>query len=581
MPGSVSSSPLSSLCSLCLFGEFFIPKITDFGLAKLLESEVAAAAPGHATQTGAVLGTPSYMAPEQAAGKHGTIGPAVDVYALGAILYEVLTGRPPFHGETPLDTLEQARTQEPLPPSRLRPRLARDLETICLKCLEKEPSKRYASAGDLAGDLRRFLAGEPIRARPVRAWQHAVKWAKRRPAAAVLCAVGVLLATVGFPGVTWLWLQRGAALANEAKQRQRAEAGAAATLIALAHRDWLTNDVGQARKHLDECPPEYRDERWHYLHRACHAELLSFGRTVQHLSALAWSPDGRHLATASRDNSITIRDAASGQALLTWKGHRSAVIHLVFSPTREQLISAAWSLEIGFLSSKTDVKGWDAATGNLLRTSPQLQIPIQSALSKDGRLAVLGKEGVKILDAFTGRELLDLGPREAPPVGTAFSHDGNLLASTEHGGAVRVWDAAGGKLLHTHREPATKTFSRSPAFSRDGQRLAWGIGRREENVHHVRIWDWSAGQELMTLTGHTARVTAVDFHPSGRYLASASEDFTVMIWDTFTGREVLTLRGHTVAVYNLAFSPDGQRLASVDSDGTVKVWDTSSLGAAP
>ena len=136
-------------------------KITDFGLAKQLDDRSGQ------TQSGSILGTPSYMAPEQAAGRVRDLGPAVDIYALGAVLYELLTGRPPFRAETILDTLEQVRNREPVPPSRLQPNVPRDLETICLKCLHKEPAKRYASAAELAADLGRFVNGEPIKARRV------------------------------------------------------------------------------------------------------------------------------------------------------------------------------------------------------------------------------------------------------------------------------------------------------------------------------------------------------------------------------------------------------------------------------
>jgi tetratricopeptide (TPR) repeat protein len=171
--------------------QHYVPKITDFGLAKRLDKEV-----GY-TQTGAIMGTPSYMAAEQAEGKIGLIGPATDVYGLGAILYEMLTGRPPFRGETPLDTLQQVLHVEPVSPMQLQPRLPRDLQTICLKCLQKAPRDRYASALDLAEDLRRFLAGEPILARPAGPWERVAKWARRRPAVAALLLV-TALATVGF-----------------------------------------------------------------------------------------------------------------------------------------------------------------------------------------------------------------------------------------------------------------------------------------------------------------------------------------------------------------------------------------------
>jgi serine/threonine protein kinase len=171
-----------------------VPKITDFGLAKL-QGE-----PGQ-TQSGAIMGTPSYIAPEQAEGKNKQIGPAVDVYALGAILYETLTGRPPFQGASTLETLEQVRYLEPVPPSRLQPKLPSDLETICLKCLEKDPRKRFDSAQALADDLHRFLAGEPITARPTPTWEKGVKWAKRKPTAAALIAVSV----IGIASLLGVW----------------------------------------------------------------------------------------------------------------------------------------------------------------------------------------------------------------------------------------------------------------------------------------------------------------------------------------------------------------------------------------
>ncbi len=162
-----------------------IPKISDFGLAKLLDSEAGP------TATEALLGTPNYMAPEQAAGRSKQIGPAADVYSLGAILYECLTGRPPFRGATAIDTLEQVRSQEAVPPRRMQPKVPADLETVCLKCLEKQPHHRYASADDLADDLERFLVGDPVLARPVPLWRRAARWARQHPRSAALTAAGL------------------------------------------------------------------------------------------------------------------------------------------------------------------------------------------------------------------------------------------------------------------------------------------------------------------------------------------------------------------------------------------------------
>src|SRR5262245_30743190 len=205
-----------------LLTEEGVPKITDFGLAKQLDRQHAP------TASGAILGTPSYAAPEQAAGKSKAIGPATDVYALGAILYECLTGRPPFRAETPLDTLMQVVADEPVPPRRLQPRVSRDLETICLKCLHKEPRKRYASALDLADDLGRFQRTEPISARPIGLGERSVKWVRRRPAVAALLGALVVLVAAGFAGMTALWLRaeehRGRATAAQAEAEGQRDA---------------------------------------------------------------------------------------------------------------------------------------------------------------------------------------------------------------------------------------------------------------------------------------------------------------------------------------------------------------------
>ena len=181
-----------------LFTADGIPKISDFGLAKLLESHSAE------TQSGLIMGSPSYMAPEQARGDTKDVGPAADVYSLGAILYEMLTARPPFKGETPMETVRQVSDNDPVPPSRLVPRLQRDLETICLKCLSKEPHQRYESASDLADDLERYLKGEAIEARSTQLWERGVKWARRRPAMATLAAMSLLATLTLIAAGSWL-----------------------------------------------------------------------------------------------------------------------------------------------------------------------------------------------------------------------------------------------------------------------------------------------------------------------------------------------------------------------------------------
>lgn len=226
VPPSVSGSSSSKrgAHSDTTFGSFscqihdswFLPKITDFGLAKSVTSHPAL------TQSGAVMGTPSYMAPEQAAGKTHEIHEAADTYALGAILYECLTGRPPFKSTNPVDTMIQVVQEEPVPPRRLEPHIPRDLETICLKCLHKDPAKRYTDTRALADDLTRFLAGDPIQARPVSGFERTARWARRYPSTAALLAVSTLL-VIGIASLGWVTsAMLGRALSETEKQRELA-----------------------------------------------------------------------------------------------------------------------------------------------------------------------------------------------------------------------------------------------------------------------------------------------------------------------------------------------------------------------
>src|SRR5262249_15314032 len=191
-----------------------------------------------------VAGSPSYMAPEQAAGGGDAVGPWTDVHALGAILYELLTGRPPFAAATVLETLEQVRSQQPVPPRRLCPNVPRDLEVICLRCLHKQPGRRYADAEALADDLRRFLDGKPIRARPTPAWERALMAARRRPVIAALSAAVVLVGVVGFAGVTWQW--------QRAEEREQvADAQLYVMRINEAQREWQQCNLARALQLLE------------------------------------------------------------------------------------------------------------------------------------------------------------------------------------------------------------------------------------------------------------------------------------------------------------------------------------------
>ena len=337
-------------------GVSYVPKIADFGLAKQVEGA------NDSTQTQAIVGTPSYMAPEQAGefGRH--IGPAADVYALGAILYELLTGRAPFRGESVLDTLEQVRTQDPIAPTRLQPKVPRNLETICLKCLRKDPAKRYASAEALADDLGRFLRHEPIQARPVGKLETARLWCVRRPAQALLIA-GTLVAVVSIVGVLfWALFEQAIAGREEAKRHAQSYD----VKLKLAYRDWRENRLDRLQANLDALrpapgEPDLRDFEWRYLAGPAQQHVAKMPATA----CLVYSPDGLTLA------------AGAGQDINLWKtadlekpnpqpfakltGHMAAVVCLAFSPNGDQVISAA---------QDRSVRVWDTAKQTTIQTLP-------------------------------------------------------------------------------------------------------------------------------------------------------------------------------------------------------------------
>jgi eukaryotic-like serine/threonine-protein kinase len=595
-------------------------KIMDFGLAR------GAALPDGITETGTILGTPEYMSPEQVR-EPDRIDARTDVYSLGVTLYEALTGEVPFRG-APHMILQQILNDDPRPPRRLNDKIPRDLATTCLHCMHKEPARRYASAGALAEDLARFLAGKPIQARPTPAWERAVKWARRRPGIAALLALVVFVTALGFGLVTWQWRQAEAARGGEADKAELLGVNNYFTKIALADRELADQNVGRAEELLDECPERRRGWEWHYLKRLRHVSpiALPLGQRVVMGEGfdLAFSPDSRLLAIPSADNEIRVWDVPTNRVVLILRGHGARVLAVAFSPDGRRLASTSadrtvrvWDLAtpdglpaadaplvrtptlplVGHTDSVIGVtfspdgsllasagndklvKVWNAATGELLCDLPGQSIPnpyVSLAFSPDGRRLASGSTSntVKVWDVPSGGLVYTLSGHAQPILSVAFSPDGRRLVSAGRDRKVLVWDLASdesSELTPRYVFPNLSVGVWCAALSPDGRRLAVGGPMSDGKV---RVYDVATGQLHLPLDGHI-RVVSVAFSPDGRRIASAGLDKMVRLWDATTGQEILTLRGHADLVGRVLFSPDGQRLASASADGMVRVWDAS------
>jgi WD40 repeat protein/serine/threonine protein kinase len=558
--------------------------ITDFGLAKQIGSGGSDNG-SDLTRTGDVVGTLRYMAPERFAGKADCTS---DVYALGTTLYELLTLHAAFDEEDQLRLLNRLQHgPPPAPPRTLDSNIPHDLETIILKAMALHTEDRYASAVNLADDLRRFLADEPIRARPATTVERCLRWCRRKPALAGL-AITLLVALVALvvTGVTVGYNVRLQAAVKEAdeqrheadRQRGRAEKLEArvsyARAVNLIYQYWDDSRMAQARELLDDWrpgpdrlyPPGWE---WHFLNRLCHQEertILPGGP----MHRVALSPDGRWLAIIAtlHASQIQIWDARTLERVHTLAGHQGQVHGVVFRPDSRHLITSSWDKQVIL---------WDVQTGKRLTNLPNSKPAQGLACSADGKWLAIGHEDgtVDVLETEPWKLRYALAAHTTWALGLAFHPDSKVLATSGRDGLIKLWELATGSQLVARKAHTGVIFD--VAFDPKGTLLA---SAGEDGF--VRLWDvaslfpllnMTGGQPLKTLEGHAGMVRQVAFRPDGKQLASCGDDRTIRIWDIASGQEAKRLRGHTHFVTGLTYLADGQRLVSSSLDGAVKVWN--------
>ncbi len=565
-----------------LEGQLLVPKITDFGLAKLVYDEGQ-------TRDDAAMGTPSYMAPEQTGDGAGASSAATDVYGLGTILYELLAGRPPFTGDSPLEVFDQVRRQDVLAPSRLRARVPRDLETICLKCLEKDPRRRYASAAELGGDLQRFLSHQPIRARRTGPWGHLIKWAKRRPAIAALLFGLLVVSVAGLLAINWMRLESAEGWELAKESLQQAEINLYLHRIALAHHEWEANRVHVAKRLLAECSPELRNWEWHYLNRLCHLEYRALHGLAGPVYVLASSSDGTWIALPGPEQGVRRWDFESNHLTTLLPPPKDPRLRLTGLAIQGRYLACTWSsdqraTQLRFWIKRGDSEQSEASQGLLVlfdleKGSEVFRREMDQgvyavALTKDMRQLAWSSQDGSVEICSTANA--DQQAKFTLPVisaSMAFSPDGRTLALARVDGPVSLANVESQQLLGDLR--GHRSIVRQISFSPDGQSIATASLDRT-----VRLWSHPGRRERWRVNSD-AFVWSVEVSPDGKTVVSASADGAVVLWDLKSGREQGRIRGHSLGATAVAFGPRGQWLFAagpspdLDSSGraSIHAWD--------
>jgi WD40 repeat protein len=592
------------------------PKVIDFGVAKATEFKLTDQS---LVDSGAIVGTPVYMSPEQADPSSMDIDTRTDVYALGVILYELLAGSPPIDPKQfqrgaffemlrmvrevdPPKPSTKVRTAEALPsiaasrdvdPEQLKRALRGDLDWIVMKALEKDRTRRYETANGFAADVLRHLAYEPVQAAPPSRGYRLHKFARKHRGSVIAASLIVVALLAGIAGTSWGLFRADqrraeaekarAAEAERVKERDAAVVRATdAKRIADARADEINyrlgvsdmvlasaayeggNDVLAAER-LSSVPPRQRGWEWYYLRRLTCGGLFTLYGHTDWVNSVAFSPDGGRIVTGSLDQTARLWDAQTGTPLLELKGHTGFVRTSAFSPDGTRILTG---------SDDGTARVWDARTGALLLVLKGRGSLSRAAFSPDSmRIFTDSNDSGTVWDARTGVPLLELKGYAGAVSCIAFSPDGERVVT---GGAVSdargqtiVWDArAGTRLLQL--EPHAKGVV-SVAFSPDGTRIATGSLDQT-----ARVWDARTGATLVELKGHTGWVMGVAFSPDGTRIVTGSEDRTARVWDARSGAPLLKLSGHTGEVRTAVFSPDGTRVLTGSDDQTAKVWDARS-----
>jgi serine/threonine protein kinase/WD40 repeat protein len=600
------------------------PKVIDFGVAKATDQRLTERT--MFTQYGAVIGTLEYMSPEQAEMSALGVDTRSDIYSLGVLLYELLTGSTPLERDRLRESgyaeiLKRIREEEPPKPStrlsssgdrlaalsaqrrtepgKLRKLMRGELDWIVMKALEKDRTRRYETANGLARDLERFLAGDAVEACPPSATYRLRKFARKYRAMLATAAAFAVLLVAGTAFSTW---QAITATRAEAKARAEGQRALEQTKVAreqtevanrrakdLAWEDYINrvnrayrevqdDNVALAEDLLHGCPVELRDWEWHYVNRLCHPERLSVGVPAGSVYAIAFSPDGRLIATgtggpfsAGRGGSnVAVWDPETGQQRLTLRGTEHRIWSLAFSPDGTKLA-------VGGTNPQIEVR--DSRTGEILWAKHEARLPqamsvafrpdVQSLAVGFGTYAGPGAHPFKLYKAATGQET-DTFPGPRGGVNDLAIHPAGRHMAVAGKEIVEVWEVVAHTKVHELRGHPGWVYG--VAYSPDGKWLAtggWG--------GTVKLWDAVTGAERSTILGHRAAVYHQPaFSPDSHCLATASGDRSVRLWEVPTGRPIGVLHGHTEFVEAVAFAPDGRELASAGDDGTLKLWDRRS-----